>query len=119
LPPLGVEWRNTLATGDVQEIADIVLTKFCDLSANSGLHEEWTAVDETIEAGARPLLLGSPFAVRGVHFDPGNMDAYFQSPDRVRVSLAAPCSVDSREVDAFVEFLADVAAEANGRTVTF
>jgi len=119
---LGVDWRNTLGAGDVQEIADIALTKFYDPSADGGLHELWSSVEEKLEPRARRALLGSPFEVRGVCFDPGKMGAYFQSPDEVTVSLATLRELDLSEgveLDEFAAFLATVAAESKGLYVTF
>lgn len=116
---LDVGWRNNLVTGDVQEIADVALTKFYDPSNDSGLWDRWSELDSELDAGARKALLGSPFEVRGVRFDPGKMGSYFQSPDEVRASLSALRTLDSAKLGDFVAFLAGVARESKGLYVTF
>jgi hypothetical protein len=117
--PLVGEWRNSLATGGVQEIADIALTKFYDPSEDSGLRETWAEIESDLTADARRALLGSAFEVRGVAFDPGKMGSYFQSPGEVRVSHSVLDALGSADLAEFVAFLAVVARESKGLYVTF
>lgn len=117
---LDIGWRNTLESGDLQEIADFALTKYYDPTSDCGLSTSWLALDGTLPSVARNALLGTFFGPSNeVLFDPGRMGSYFQSPDQVRISLSSLEPLEHAGTSEFVRFLNVVVAEGRGLYITF
>jgi hypothetical protein len=85
--PLGDNWAGRLRLGDVQEAAEIVLTRYYDPTADGGLGEAWLWLEDHLDAEQRPALLGNQFGPEGAPFDPGRMGSYFQDGSTARRSL--------------------------------
>jgi hypothetical protein len=117
---LGSNWRRCLGMAGLQEVADFALTKYYDPSQDQGLHEAWADIDSGLPVEGKVALLGMPFGERADRlFDPGLMGSYFQTPERVRASLATLRSVGASELEGYTRFLATVVSAAKGLYVTF
>jgi hypothetical protein len=118
--PLNLDWRNSFEAGDVQEIADFVLTKYYDPNEDGGIGRAWLDLEEGFPDAIRIAVLGKPFGVQGNYFDPGKMGSYFQDETTVRESLVAVRSADrGPALSTFVETLERSAALGQGLYVTF
>lgn len=113
-------WRRSLGMAGLQEVADFALTKYYDPTQDQGLHEAWSDIDSVLSMEGKVALLGTPFGERADKiFDPGLMGSYFQTPERVRASLATLRGVGASELHAYTRFLATVVSAAKGLYVTF
>ncbi len=77
--PLPRDWRAKLEVGDVQELADIALTRYYDPSADSGLGHDWVRISHA-SAGIAGALLGQTIGPDRNPFDPGRMGRTFSDP---------------------------------------
>src|SRR4051794_21853672 len=75
---LGEKWSERLEVGDVQEVADFVLTRYYDATEDRGLSQAWLELESLLDAEQRLALLGRPFGPEEMLFDPGRMGSYFQ-----------------------------------------
>lgn len=117
--PLPSAWRTVVGSRDVQQVADIVLTKYYDADEDHGLQEHWTAVSERLPNEARLSLLGEPFGPTTMLFDPGRMGAYFQDPARVVQSLQVLRRLCHPELREFCGLLERAVGLQRGLFVTF
>lgn len=117
--PLPSAWRTVVDSRDVQQVADIALTKFYDADEDHGLQEHWTAVSERLPNEARLGLLGEPFGPTGALFDPGRMGSYVQEPDRVEQSLQVLRRLCHPELGDFCGLLERAVSLQRGLYVTF
>lgn len=117
--PIDENWTEQMENGDVQEVADFVLTKFYDPTADAGLGDIWLQIDDEAETSVRSALLGDPFGPQTQVFDPGRMGAYFQSPETCERSLAVLRSQDQGKLDGFIGLLEQAIHEGKGIYVTF
>jgi hypothetical protein len=117
--PLDDDWRDLLEAGDVQELGDFALTRYYRPTADRGLGDEWMELSDELPAPAARALLGTPVGANGARFDPGRMGAYFQTPARVKRSLAALGKVRRRELQGFRKLLERCAKAGQGVYVTF
>ena len=112
-------WTEQMENGDIQEVADFVLTKFYDPTADMGLGDIWMPIDAESEVSVRTALLGEPFGPPTQPFDPGRMGAYFQSPETCQRSLASLCSHERDGFGDFIRLLEQAVRESKGIYVTF
>ena len=117
--PLDENWAEQMENGDIQEVADYVLTKFYDPTADAGLGDLWMQIENELEASDSSALLGDPFSPTMQLFDPGRMGAYFQSPETCKGSLAILRSRNRDEFTEFVGLLEQAVREGKGVYVTF
>jgi hypothetical protein len=117
--PLGVDWRDQLELGDVQELGDLALTRFYDPSRLYGVGNAWLQLGDTLPEEAQAALLGFAIGPPDAPFDPGRMGSYFQSPAQVRQSLAVLEGVEDPALVPFRELLRRCARENLGIYVTF
>jgi hypothetical protein len=117
--PLGDDWAEHLEVGDVQEVADFVLTRYYDPTADGGIGEAWAEIEARLDAGQRLALLGRPFGPEETPFDPGRMGSYFQDGDAVRRSLEVLRQADGPELRGYISTLERAVRRAKGVYVTF
>lgn len=117
--PIDKSWTNQMQNGDIQEVADFVLTKFYDPTVDAGVGDNWMRIVDELEAPVRSALLGEPFGPPKQPFDPGRMGAYFQSPKTCQRSLAILRSDHRDELGDFIELLEQAVCEGKGTYVTF
>lgn len=111
--PLEKDWREQLEVGDVQELADFVLTRYYDPNVDCGLGAEWIPIESRLPVAARNALLGKPFGSPKTYFDPGRMGSYFQDEAMARESLRIlTAMVDERAaLTEFVDLLERAVAD--------
>src|SRR5438876_8658380 len=63
--PLSSDWRRNLGRGDVDEVADFVLTTCYDPRADFGLGADWMRIDDLLPPTHRSALLGWPLGPPG------------------------------------------------------
>lgn len=125
--PLPKDWRESLESGDPQELGDFALTKYYDGDLDMGLDLDWLAVkDELTNAGeGEQLLLGTPFGPASRRFDPGRQGSYFQSEaDVARAHATVQRLVEENPERAealapLVGLLSQAARQRQGLYVTF
>jgi hypothetical protein len=117
--PLPDKWRDLLEAGDVQELADFAQTRYYRSSEDRGLGDKWTELSDELPSAAAAALLGTPLGPPDARFDPGRMGAYFQTPARVRRSLAVLAGVRRGELRPYRELLKRCVAAGLGVYVTF
>jgi hypothetical protein len=116
---LGDDWAGGLGGGDVQEVADFLLTRYYDPTEYLGLGEAWLGLEDRLDAEQRRALLGQPFGPEGATFDPGRMGSYFQDGAAVRRSLVVPRQATRPELRGFISLLEQAVGSARGLCVTF
>jgi hypothetical protein len=116
---LGDDWAGGLGGGDVQEVADYLLTRYYDPTEDVGLGEAWLGLEDHLDAEQRRALLGQPFGPEGATFDPGRMGSYFQDGAAVRRSLVALRQTTRPELRGFISSLEQAVSSARGLYVTF
>ena len=117
--PLPPSWRVELEVGDVQEVADLALTKYYAPDREAGVGDAWLAWQESTTPELARCLLGAPFGPAERLFDPGRMGSYFQSPEDVIASQSCLSEVATPCLARFKELLADAANLRKGLYVTF
>jgi hypothetical protein len=117
--PLSANWREALQNRDVQEYGDYALTRFYDPADCRGIGHEWDRLSRELPKPAATAMLGFPVGPPERPFDPGREGSYFQSPRRVRESLAALKLHARVELSLYLELLQWCAAEGRGVYVTF
>jgi hypothetical protein len=125
--PLGEDWRDMLENWDVHEYGDFALTRFYDPAEDSGIWDQWRAIDRRLGEADRAALLGTPFGPPGAYFDPGRQGSYFQTPEQVGRSLARVRRFELPELEdyqrtsleRFEELLAECKEARSGLYVTF
>jgi hypothetical protein len=117
--PLDPDWRDRLENGDVQELGDFALTRYYRPMRDRGLGHAWMTLSDELPAPAAAALLGVSIGDDGALFDPGRMGSYFQTPARVRRSLAALRGVRRPELRGFRRLLERCTADRLGVYVTF
>ena len=117
--PVTDDWMPCLENGDEQEIADYLLTKYYDPSADLGLGHAWLQLESSLPEEARAALLGRPFGPEQNLFDPGRMGAYFQDEEMTRTSLTLLRSQNHQALDAYIAFLEHAVFLGKGLYVTF
>jgi hypothetical protein len=117
--PLGGEWAGRLGVGDVHEVADFVLTRYYDPTADGGLGEAWLGLEEHLDAEQRMAILGKPFGPARAAFDPGRMGSYFQDRETARRSLEVLQHLKGPELADFISLLERAVTSAKGLYVTF
>jgi hypothetical protein len=117
--PLPADWRDALGNRYVHEYVDYALTRFYDPADCSGVGYEWARLSDELPEPAANALLGFPVGPPGRPFDPGRYGSYFQTPARVRESLATLKPLSVPELARFVELLEQCAAQGRGVYVTF
>lgn len=117
--PLGEDWSESLGAGDVQEVADFLLTRYYDPTQDGGLGEAWLGLEDHLDSEQRQALLGQPFGPEGAPFDPGRMGSYFQDGASVRKSLDGLRPTRRPELTGFVSLLERAVRSARGLYVTF
>jgi hypothetical protein len=108
-------------------LVDFALTRFYDPEKNSGLGNEWRAIDEHLSEADQAALLGTPFGSSGAYFDPGRQGSFFQTPQEVVRSLARVQRIDLSNMDEdqreswpqYKKLLEDCAKAGIGLYVTF
>ncbi|MEM7713866.1 MAG: hypothetical protein AAF349_09875 [Cyanobacteria bacterium P01_A01_bin.68] len=84
---LNYSWKKIIEIGDVDEYADIAITKYYNPEDNIGLSYNWMQLDDLLlqelNLEISPLL-GTVFGSSEVYFNPGKQGSYFQSPEKVR-----------------------------------
>lgn len=116
---LAEDWQDTLVSGDVQELADLALTKYYEPTEDCGLGEWWDEINKSLAPAAGAALLGTPLKGGAQVFDPGRMGAYFQSPTQTGASAKALGSVSMPDVEEYRDFLKGCAEDGMGVYVTF
>ncbi len=117
--PLPASWREELEVGDVQEVADLALTKYYTPDGEAGVGEAWPAWQESAPPDVARCLLGAPFGPVECPFDPGRMGSYFQSPEEVIASQICLSRMVTPSLARFKELLAHAASLRKGLYVTF
>jgi hypothetical protein len=117
--PLPADWRNGLENRDVHEYGDYALTRFYDPADCRGVGYEWARLSEELPEPAANAMLGFSVGPPERLFDPGRYGSYFQTPRRVRESLAALGLLACPELAGYLELLKRCAAEGRGVYVTF
>jgi hypothetical protein len=120
-------WRDMLENFDVQEFGDFALTRFYDPEKDSGLGNDWLAIDEHLSEADRAVLLGTPFGSSSAYFDPGLQGSYFQTPREVvrsfarvqRIGLSDLEDYRRQSLERFKELLEECAVAGSGLYVTF
>lgn len=117
--PLDPDWIEHLEIGDVQEVADFVLTRYYDPTQDRGLGGLWSVLDDSLDAGQRQALLGRTVGPETEPFDPGRMGSYFQDEETARKSLDVLRQLTRPEVANFVSLLEQAVTSSKGLYVTF
>jgi len=125
--PLSGDWKDRLGNYDVHEYGDFALTRFYDPMEDSGLGNEWLAIDEHLSETDQAVLLGTPFGSPRAYFDPGRQGSYFQTPPEVVRSLARVQRIDLSNMDEdqreswpqFKKLLEECAEACIGLYITF
>jgi hypothetical protein len=117
--PLSADWRDMLGNRDVHEYGDDALTRFYDPADCWGIGYEWTRLSDELPQPAANAMLGFPVGPAENLFDPGRYGSYFQTPGRVRESLAALQPHGCPELARYLELLERCLAERCGVYVTF
>ena len=117
--PLPADWRTTLGNQDVHEYGDYALTRFYDPVDCWGIGYEWLRLTDELPEPAANAMLGSPIGPAGKLFDPGRYGSYFQTPRRVRESLATLQPRACPELARYLELLERCVGERHGVYVTF
>src|SRR5205823_3307806 len=112
--PLSADWRDALENRDVHEYGDYALTRFYDPADCWGVGYEWARLSDELPEPAANAMLGSSVGPPERLFDPGRYGSYFQTPKRVRESLAVLKPLAVPELARFVELLERCAAEGRG-----
>jgi hypothetical protein len=114
---LAPDWRDSLETGGVQEIADFALTQCYDPSRYFGLKHDWMRIEEGLSPEGRGALLGIAIGPAANLFDPGGMGSYFQTPHEVARSLKVLREVP--QLQEYCQGLVQAANNSRGLYVTF
>lgn len=117
--PIAENWLEQMENGDIQEVADFVLTKYYDPTSDAGLGDLWLQIDGQLEAPVRAALLGEPFGPLQQPFDPGRMGTYFQTPEACEWSLEILRSCNRDEFAEFIGLLERGIRGGSGIYVTF
>jgi hypothetical protein len=117
--PLPEDWQDEFDIDDVHNAGDFALTRFYDPTADAGVGDEWSRLDDELPAEAAAALLGTPIGPSRNRFDPGKYGSYFQRPEQVPESLGALSDVDDPAVRPFRRLLKRCAKSGLGIYVTF
>lgn len=125
--PLSDHWRDALENLDVHEYGDFALTRFYDPTQEWGLGDQWRSIDVRLPQADQAALLGTPFGTPDARFDPGRQGSYFQTPEKVKESLARmqrfelpnlkECTRSALQT--FEELMGDCVAVRSGLYITF
>lgn len=83
-------WNEIIEIGDVDEYADIAITKYYNPDDDIGINYDWMLLDDlllqALNVDISPLL-GTIFGSSENYFNLGKQGSYFQSPDKVKENL--------------------------------
>ena len=111
------DWKSHLENGGIQELTDYAITKYYDLETDFGLSGDWMNIEENLNSMQASALLGVPFSVNGITFDPGLQGSYFQPPNIVQQSISSLASNNEPALAEFCKCLQGAASK--GVYVTF
>lgn len=88
--PLTENWRGELESGDVQELADFILTLCYDPEGDLGLGEDWETLCGAMEeldlsGGTEYYFVGEEIRAGGFVLDPSGMGLGIIEPDNVEL----------------------------------
>ena len=88
--PLADGWRDELESGDVQELADFVLTLCYDPEADLGLGEDWETLCGAMEeldlsGGTEYYFIGEEIRAGNFVLDPSGMGMGIIEPDNIEL----------------------------------
>lgn len=88
--PLDENWRDELVNGDVQELADFILTRCYDPEGDIGLGEDWEALCGAMEeldlsGGTEYYFVGEEIQRGNFVLDPSGMGFGIIEPDNVEL----------------------------------
>lgn len=112
-------WQSHVETWDAHQLGDLALTKYYRADAIDGLSYDWSELHDRATPEVAAALLGAPFGPACNLFDPGKYGSNFQTPQRVRQSLAALAPLDWPELGRYRALLETAAASGKGVYVTF
>lgn len=116
---LTAAWREAGDGRSVQRYGSYALTRFYDPADCHGIGYEGARLSEELPLWIGITLIGSPIGPPGRQFDPGQNGSYFQTPKRVRESVAILRENLLPEVAGYLALLERCAAEGRGLYVTF
>lgn len=117
--PLAANWRETGRGYSVQEYGSYALTRFYDPAGCHGIGHQGARLSEELPLWIGITLTGSPIGPPGRQFDPAQIGSYFQTPKRVRESVAVLRESPLPEAAGYLALLERCAAEGRGVYVTF
>lgn len=117
--PLPPDWSSLIETPDAHQFGDFALTKYYRASDLDGLADAWEGIDDRALPDIAAALLGETFGPKKNPFDPGKYGSYFQTPKRVRESIAALSKVRWPELSGYRAILKSAARQKKGLYVTF
>lgn len=117
--PLNSNWQSMLFSPNAHVYGDYALTKYYDVSEQTGVGYAWIEISDRLPKEAARALLGEALGPKHNLFDPGKMGSYFQQPEQVRISLKVLEKLNVPEIDEFRRLLSRCATEDKGVYVTF
>ncbi|BAY82811.1 hypothetical protein NIES267_22950 [Calothrix parasitica NIES-267] len=125
---LDFSWKEIIETGDVDEYADIAMTKYYNPDDDIGMGYDWMQLDDLLlqelNIEISPLL-GTVFSSSEHYFNPGKQGSYFQSPEKVRQNFELLNSLSneklhkSSDIDILKNMLLDALVLQKGLYITF